>query len=92
MVVVCLTVPTLLPIRIVSGESLIPESVFLPHPKPGKQHLINSPLLRPFVRTLHHERSFFINVVNKWNRIPASVVNSKSSKGFKAKLKKLIFS
>ena len=45
--------------RILFGESLIPADVFTQHPSTTVRHLNSKPLFQPYVRTVHHQNSFF---------------------------------
>ena len=69
------------------GGSLIPPTVFVPHPSPSKRHHVNSqPLFRLYVRTRYHQQLFFVSVVTLWNAIPDEVVELGSHLAFKRHL------
>ncbi len=78
--------------RIIQGDSLVPDSLFTPHPRPGMQHKNSTPLFRPRVRTNHLRNFFPIDVVGKWNAIPDDVASASSTLSFKLKLKHLYLS
>ena len=77
--------------RILCGESLIPASCFIPHPRPCRNHRNSRPLYTPRVRTEQHRSSYFISVVPAWNSIPESVAACQSQLGFKRSLFKLFY-
>ena len=77
--------------RILMGGSLIPPTVFVPHPSPSKRHHVNSqPLFRPYVRTRYHQQLFFVSVVTLWNAIPDEVVELGSHLAFKRHLRQIL--
>lgn len=45
--------------RILTGGSIIPGSVFTPHPSSSVRHANSVPLSRPYVRTCQHQSSYF---------------------------------
>jgi len=63
---------------IASGNSLIPASVFQPHPAPSVRHTNTQPFFHPSVRTHQQCASFFNSV---------SVISCSSHTGFKRHLK-----
>ena len=69
--------------HILRGTSLVPCSLFSPHPRPGTQHK-NS-----FVRTNHFKSFFLIDVIGKWNSVPEAIASASSTLAFKLNLKKL---
>ena len=72
---------------ILNNHSCIPRSTFTPHPHPSPRLHHNQALLSPFVPTLAHKSSFFIDVIPLWNILPASIINAPSPSSFKCKLK-----
>ena len=77
--------------RILLGGSLIPPSVFVPHPSPSaRSHANSQPLFRQGVRTRYHQQSFFVSVVSKWNSIPGEMVELSSHLAFKRHLKQYL--
>ena len=73
--------------RILRGDSLIPSSVFAPHPRQSRVHKNSRPLFRPHVRTDHHRHSYFLGVIPKWNSVPEKVVACSSHLAFKRALR-----
>lgn len=78
--------------QILQGNSLIPRTMFKPHPRPGTQHKNSLPIFRPRVRTNHLRNFFPIDVVGKWNTIPNEVASASSILSFKLRLKQLYLS
>ena len=75
--------------RILSDESLIPATVFTPHPGPlGLRHCNSRPLFRPRVRMEQHGASFFQSIIPLWNGLPDSVVSCRSHLGYKCYLRR----
>ncbi len=69
--------------RILTGDSLIPDSVFIPAKTTCQLYL-------PFVRTNYHKHSFFISTVPIWNSIPEQIISLVSNTAFKASLRKFL--
>ena len=65
--------------NILNNLSCISSSTFTPHPSPSPRHPHNQILFKPFVPTLSHRHSFFIDVIPIWNSLPSHIVNSPSS-------------
>lgn len=78
--------------RILSGNSIIPSSVFQPHPHPCARRMNSKPLYLPYLRTLHHKSSFLFSVVEDWNTIPDKIVSLSSYQAFKNHLKNHLLS
>lgn len=76
--------------RILCGDSLIPPTVFTPHPSLSVRHLNSKPLFQPFVRTYYHRYSYFVSVVPLWNAIPDRIITLSSGLAFKRHLKQLM--
>ena len=53
-------------------------------PLPFPRHPHNKTLFQPYVSTLSHRHSFFIDVIPQWNSLPADIVNSPSPNVFKS--------
>lgn len=77
--------------RILSGNSLIPSSVFQPHPRPSRVHSNTKPLFRQRVRTAQHSSSFFHRIIPIWNCLPDRVVSCGTQMGFKRTLRSHLF-
>ena len=75
--------------RIVKGCSIIPPSVYTPHPHPSGRLHRSFPLVTPHARTPAHQSSFFINSTRIWNSLPNHVICAPSSFSFKYRLKSL---
>ncbi len=78
--------------RILSGESLIPASVFEPHPYTSVRHTNSKPLFLPRVHTDYHRGSYFVSTVPLWNSIPDRILTSTSRRSFKFHLRNYLFS
>lgn len=76
--------------RILSGNSIIPPSVFSPHSNRSVRHTNSYPLFQPFVKTNYHRFSFFVSCVPLWNAIPESIVGLNTNLAFKRHLKKYL--
>ena len=76
--------------RILCGGSLVPASVFEPHPVSKIHHVNSCPLFKPFVRTHYHRNSYFVSVIPLWNAVPESIVLLSSDLAFKRHLKKFM--
>ena len=72
--------------NILNNLSRIPQTNFTNHPSPSPRHQHNKILFQPFVSTLSHRHSFFIDVIPLWNSLPAFIVNSPSPHIFKSRL------
>ena len=72
---------------ILSHQSCIPATTFTPHPHPSPRLHHNRALLTPFVRTVAHKSSFFIDIIPLWNSLSSVIVNSSSPSSFKSRLK-----
>ena len=72
--------------RIISNHSIIPSSLFTPHPSPKLRHKHSIPLYYPQVRSTSHLSSFGVPI---WNCLPPDVVTAPSSDSFKGSLKLL---
>ena len=70
--------------NIVNNFSRIPPTSFVKHPSPSPRHSHNKILYQPFVSTLAHRHSFFVDV---WNSLSSLIVNSPSPSIFKSRLK-----
>ena len=73
--------------RILKGDSIIPPTVFMPHPRPTRVHANSKPLFQVRTRTAHHRSSFFHSVVPLWNALPDKIVGCQSQLGFKRALR-----
>ncbi len=69
--------------KILSGESLIPTSVFEPHPSTSVRHANSKPLFLLRVHTDYHRGSYFVSTVLLWNSIPDRILTSTSRRSFK---------
>ena len=76
--------------RILSGNSLIPSSVFTPHPCCSVRHQNSSPLYKPWVRSNYHKKSFFVGSIPLWNSIPDYIITLSRVSAFKRHLRKLM--
>ncbi len=75
------------------GESLIPASVFEPHPSTSVRHANSKPLFLPRVHTDYHRGSYFVSTVPLWNSIvPDRILTSTSRRSFKFHLRNYLFS
>ena len=77
--------------RILHGGSLIPPSVFTPHPSSTVRHVNSSPIFLPRVRTNYHRGSYFISTIPLWNNVPDEITSLTSHLGFKKHLKLQLF-
>ena len=75
--------------NIVNNLSRIPSSSFVNHPSPSPRHPHNQMLFKPFVSTLAHRHSFFIDVIPLWNSLSPLIINSPSPNVFKSRLKNI---
>ena len=73
--------------RILHGGSLIPPSVFTPHPSSTVRHVNSSPIFLPRVRTNYHRGSYFISTIPLWNNVPDEITSLTSHLAFKKHLK-----
>ena len=64
--------------RILCEESLIPATVFEPHPSTSVRHANSQPLFLPRVRADYHRGSFFVSAIPLWNSIPDSITSLNS--------------
>ena len=74
---------------IVSGSSLIPANTFTTQSNRVRCLRDSNVLFKPYVRTLHHRSSFFIDTISKWNSMPLNIRSLTSHTAFKMHLKKL---
>ena len=65
--------------RILTSDSLIPDSTFSPHLAPNLRHLNTCPLQQPFDSTNYFRSSFFVDVVPLWNSLPGHIVSLSSN-------------
>ncbi len=72
--------------NLVNNNSCIPSDIFTPHPHPSPRFPHSKPLFKPFVSTIAHKSSFFIEVISHWNTLPKFIVDCTSSFSFKKKL------
>ena len=73
--------------RILTGNSIIPPTIFTPHPAPDLRHCHNLPLYRPPTRTQAHLGSYFPSIVPLWNSLPQHTVSASTQLAFKRSLK-----
>ena len=73
--------------NITNKLSRLPPTVFINHPSPSPRHPHNKILFQPYVSTLSHRHSFFIDVIPIWNSLSSFVVNSPSPNVFKSRLR-----
>ena len=71
---------------IVTGRSIIPPSLFTPHPCPSLRHVHHMPLYYPRFRTTSHQASFYVSVIPLWSTLHRTIVSSPSSNSFKSRL------
>ena len=74
---------------IVSGSSLIPANTFTTQSNRVRCLRDSNVLFKPYVRTLHHRSSFFVDTISKWNSVPVNIRSLTSHTAFKMHLKKL---
>ena len=72
---------------IVSGSSLIPANTFTTQSNRVRCLRDSNVLFKPYVRTLHHRSSFFIDAITKWNSVPVNIRSLTSHTAFKMHLK-----
>ena len=72
--------------RILSGYSILPPSIFIPHPS-TLRHSYHLPLYRPVTRSTAYSASFFPSVIPLWNNLPLDTVLATSLSGFKSQIK-----
>ena len=72
--------------RILSGYSILPPSIFIPHPS-TLRHSHHLPLYRPVTRSTAYSASFFPSVIPLWNNLPLDTVLATSQSGFKFQIK-----
>ena len=72
--------------NILNNYSCIPQTASTYHPHPSPRHPHNKILFQPFVSTLSHRHSFFVDVIPVWNTLSPLVVNSPSPNTFKTRL------
>ena len=75
--------------RILTGNSIIPPTIFTPHPAPDLGHCHNLALYRPPTRTQAHLGSYLPSVVPLWNSLPQHTVSASSQFAFKCTIKTL---
>ena len=68
------------------GNSILPPTIFTPHPAPDLRHCHNLPLYRPPTRTQAHLGSYFPSVVPLWNSLSQHTVSASSQLAFKHSL------
>ena len=75
-------------------ESIIPPSVFSPHPSLANSssghplcHVDSRAIAIPFVRTNYHKASFFVSTAALWNSVPERIATMVSGRAFKQLLK-----
>ena len=64
---------------IINNLSIIPPSVFIPHPHPSPCIHHSKPLFKPFARTNAHKFSFFIDIISAWNALTEHIISSPST-------------
>ena len=64
--------------RILKGYSIIPPSIFAPHPTPHLRHNHSLPLYYPVCNSRSHLSSFAVSSVPVWNCLPNDVVEVQS--------------
>ena len=62
--------------RIVTGRSIIPPTLFTPHPCPSLRHAHHIPLYYPRFRTSSHQASFYVSVIPFWKTLHRTIVSS----------------
>ena len=72
--------------NILNNHSRIPQTTFTHQPHPSPRHPHNKILFQPFVPTLSHRHSFFVDVIPVWNSLSSFIVNSPSPNIFKSRL------
>ena len=72
---------------IVSGSSLIPANTFTTQWNRVRCLRDSNVLFKPYVRTLHHRSTFFIDTISKWNSVPVNIRSLTSQTAFKMHLK-----
>ena len=60
--------------NITNKLSRLPPTVFINHPSPSPRHPHNKILFQPYVSTLSHRHSFFIDVIPIWNSLSLTVL------------------
>ena len=73
--------------RIVTGRSIIPPSLFTPHPCPSLRHAHHMPLYYPRFRTTSHQASFYVSVIPLWNTLITVLVDRGRGKWTQVALK-----
>ena len=73
--------------RILTGNSIIPPSIFTPHPAPDLCHSHDFLLYRPQTRTQAHLGLYFPSVVPLWNSLPSTIESASTQLVFKHSLK-----
>ena len=76
--------------RILSNQSVIPCSVFTPHPSRIVRHVNSCPLFVPFVKTQYNRCSFFVGVIALWNSLPEEIVCLRTDLAFKRHLRQYL--
>jgi len=69
--------------KTVNNLSCIPASSFTPHPRPSPRLHHSKPLHMPFVSTIAHKSSFFIDIISHWNSLPNKIISCTSVDSFK---------
>ena len=72
--------------HILSGYSILPPSIFIPHPS-TLRHSHHLPLYRPVTRSTAYSASFFPSVILLWNNLPLDTVLVTSQSAFKSQIK-----
>ena len=72
--------------RILLGGSIIPASVFTPHPHPSPRFHHSMALYGPNIKTLAHLHFFFPSVIKLWNKLPCDFISVSTQATFKRML------
>ena len=73
--------------KILTGISIIPQSVFTPHPYSSVRLPNSCPIFIPSVCSNYHRSSFFVSSIPLWNSLSESLVGLSSYLAFKRHLK-----
>ncbi len=73
--------------KILTGISIIPQSVFTPHPYSSVRLPNPCPIFIPYVCSNYHRSSFFVSSIPLWNSLSESLVGLSSYLAFKRHLK-----
>ena len=65
--------------KIVNNLSCIPASIFTAHPHPSPQLHHSKPLHMPFVSTIAHKSSCFIDIISHWNSLLNEIISCTSA-------------